>query len=509
MKKTKSHQNKKNPQSQRNRKKKNGKALQKPGSPAKNLSAQQFVEKPQENFRTTTVIDDQYRFDRLIRIISKLIDRKHIRILEQLIARLHSSDISYVTEFMGEEEKAIIFSLIHKEDMANVISEMSKENRSLLLKQRDPGWIASVVDNMDSDDAADILAELPEERSTFILKRINQKDADVIKSLMEYNENTAGGIMDTEFFAVSENAKISEVIREFKELVETEDIEDIHSTFVIDENNKLVGIIPIRKLILYRGTTNVSQIMEQDLITVNVNMDQEEVAAIFKRHNLISTPVVDEQNTLMGRITIDDIVDVIDAETSEDIYRMAGVSIDSHVNANVRSNLRRRFPWLLLNLATAAISAAIVGMFSSVIDQMAILAAFMPLIAGLGGNAGAQVIAIAVRSIALGELTFRNASKVLYKEIFTGALNGILLGIILGVISYLITEKLFLGIIICWAMIMNVFTASIAGLIVPLSLKRVGVDPAVAANIFVTPMTDALGFFFFLGLAKLFLGHLL
>ncbi len=454
--------------------------------------------------------DDDYRFDRLIRIISRLIDHRHIGILEKILQRLLPNDIAYIIEFLGEDEKAIIFGLIQDhETMADIIAEMSSASRSALLTQRDPGWIANMVDNMESDDAADILAELPEEQTHFILKRIDQQDAAAIQNLMQYDEASAGGIMTTEFLAVSDKAKLTEVINEFRHMAENEDIEDIHSTFVIDDHGKLLGLIPLRKLILYKATTNVAQIMEGNVVSVNVHTDQEEVAALFKRHNLLSMPVVDMEERLVGRITIDDIVDVIDEETSEDIYRMAGVSIESNINASVRLNIKRRFPWLIVNLATAAISASVVGLFSSIIDQVAILAAFMPIVAGLGGNAGSQVIAIAVRSLALGELTASNATKVLIKEIYTGASNGLLLGVIIGPLTYLVTGKLFLGIIICGAMIMNVFTASIAGMTIPLLLKRMGVDPAVAANIFVTPMTDALGFFFFLGLAKIFLGYLL
>lgn len=248
--------------------------------------------------------------------------------------------------------------------------------------------------------------------------------------------------------------------------------------------------------------------MDRDLITVNVNNDQEEVASIFKRHNLITVPVVDDKNVLLGRITIDDIVDVIEEETSEDIYKMAGVGIESSVHATAKENIIRRLPWLLVNLATAAVSAFVVSRYESVIEKVAILAAFMPMVAGLGGNAGSQVIAIAVRSLALGELTFANAGRVLIREIFTGAANGIFLGVVIGIITTFLTGKMYLGIVICWAMMMNVFTASIAGLLVPLGLKKIGVDPAIASNIFVTPMTDTLGFFFFLGLAKVFLEYL-
>jgi magnesium transporter len=456
----------------------------------------------------TESTDKISQYERLIKIIPRLIEKNHIIILEKLLANLRPADISYVSEFLDEKQKSITFSLIPHTAMAEILPEISKDNRATIFEERDPRWLAKVVDQMDSNDAADILAEMPREKTSFILKKMDLADAFAIRNLLKYDENSAGGIMAAEFLAVSEDATVSEIISEFKILAEKEDIEDLHSSFVINKDGKLLGLVPLRKLILYRGNTNVTQILEKDIISINVKFDQEEVAAIFKRHNLITAPVVDDENHLLGRITIDDIVDVIDEETSEDIYRMAGVSSDSSIHSSVRSNIRRRIPWLMVNLATATISASVVSMYEGVIEKVAILAAFMPIVAGLGGNAGAQVIAIAVRSIALGELTFANAGRVLRREISTGALNGILLGIIVGLGTALITGKVYLGVVISGAMMMNVFTATIAGFLVPLGLKKLGVDPAVAANIFVTPMTDSLGFFFFLGLAKVFLVYL-
>lgn len=475
-------------------------------SSANNVDRPDKVEEP---YVLTNSEDDEFRMDRLIRIIIGLIDKNHILILERLLQRLRPSDISYISEFLGEAEKNILFSLVPEERLGDILTEMSRESRSALLEYRDPGWIAKAIDSMDSDDAADVLNELSEEHSTFILKRIDKEDAEKIKELMQYRDSSAGGIMDTEFMAISHKARVSQVIAEFKKIAEKEDIEDLHSSFVIDEEGRMLGFIPLRKLVLYKGTTKVDQIMELDYIVVNVNTDQEEVAVLFKRHNLISMPVIDDDGVLVGRITIDDIVDVIDEENSEDIYRMAGVGIESSVNASIGGNIRRRFPWLVVNLLTAAVSAWVVASFESIIDQVAILAAFMPIVAGLGGNAGSQVIAIVVRAMALGELTFANAGRVLAKEIGTGASNGLLLGLVIGGATALITGKEALGLIIFMAMVLNVFSASIAGLLVPLGLKRINVDPAVASNIFVTPMTDALGFFFFLGLARIFVEHLL
>lgn len=451
---------------------------------------------------------DEIRHNRLIKAASNLIDKGRVQTLERLISKLRPFDISYIGEFLDEDQKSIFFSLIPNEEMAEILPEMSRESRTSFIQNRDPSWLAEIVDIMDSDDAADVLGEMSREKSSFILKKINQKDATIIKDLLKYEETSAGGIMATELLAVSESATISEVVAEFKKLAEKEDIGDIHSTYVIDENGKLLGSIPVRKLVLYGSNIRVTQIMETNLISVKVTDDQEEVASLFRRHNLITIPVVNEGFELLGRITIDDIVDVIEEETSEDIYRMAGVGIESSVHSTIRGNISKRLPWLLVNLATAAVSALVVSMYESTIDRVAILAAFMPMVAGLGGNAGSQVIAIVVRSLALGELTYANAGKVLAREIATGLFNGLFLGLVIGSVTFLATGKPYLGIVISWAMVMNVFTASIAGLLVPLGLKRMGVDPAVASNIFVTPMTDTLGFFFFLGLAKIFIDHL-
>jgi magnesium transporter len=278
--------------------------------------------------------------------------------------------------------------------------------------------------------------------------------------------------------------------------------------YVVDERRHLVGVVSLRRLLLVSPETPLKRIMTADLISARVDMDQEEVARQVAAYNLLAIPVVDAENKLVGIITVDDVIDVIKDEATEDIYRLAGVAGDERAFTPAKESLRKRLPWLGINLLTAFLAAAVVGLFEGTIDLFPVLAVFMPIVAGMGGNAGTQTLTVIVRGIALGELTWSNSRKALLKEAVVGLGNGIVLGAAAAAVVWMVRGNATLGLVLGMAMIINMFVAAAAGTLVPLGLRAANVDPALASSVFITTMTDMFGFFSFLGLATVFARYL-
>jgi magnesium transporter len=295
------------------------------------------------------------------------------------------------------------------------------------------------------------------------------------------------------------------------EVQSTRDVEMVFYLYVVDERRHLVGVVSLRRLLLVSPETPLKRIMTADLISARVDMDQEEVARQVAAYNLLAIPVVDEENKLVGIITVDDVIDVIKDEATEDIYRLAGVSTDERAFTPASESLRKRLPWLAVNLGTAFIASTVVGVFArqgAVLDSRAYLAALMPIVAGMGGNAGTQTLTVIVRGIALGELTWANARQALLKELLVGIGNGVALGAVAAVVAGLVLGNSMVGVVLGLAMVVNMFVAALAGTLVPLGLRAANVDPALASSVFITTMTDVFGFLAFLGLATLFVTQL-
>jgi len=292
----------------------------------------------------------------------------------------------------------------------------------------------------------------------------------------------------------------------FQAVAEAKDeIENINNIFVVDEGDKLIGTVPLQSLITMKRFTPIVDVIDEDIPSVPYNMDQEEVARIFKKYDLVSIGVVDDQNHLLGRITIDDVVDAMQEESSEDIYRIAGLGQDDTIFHNTTDSVKKRLPWLFLNLLTALTSVVVIGFFEDTIKMMVALVFFMPVVAGLGGNSGGQTLALIIRGMALGEITFENAKRALFRQIGVGIANGVAVGCVIGTIAYFWKGIPILGLILGMAMIISIFAGTMAGVIIPLVLKRLKLDPALGSNILLTAFTDAFGFLSYLTLATIFL----
>jgi magnesium transporter len=429
--------------------------------------------------------------------------------LVNLLQKQHPADLAQLFSELPDKDRQSAFTLLAERNprlAMEGLSELGPEAGAALLSGRSAEEIVKLTQDLPSDDAAAIIDYLPEELSAGVLELIQKRPAGGdVGELLEYEEQTAGRIMNPKVFALSEDITAGEAITT---LQQSRDVEVVFYLYVIDARRHLVGVVSLRRLLLVSPATPLKRIMTTDLISVRADMDQEEVARQVASYNLLAIPVVDEENKLVGVITVDDVIDVIKDEATEDVYRLAGVSGDDRVFTSAADSLRKRLPWLIVNLGTAFVAASIVSLFTDTIGLLPVVAVLMPVVAGMGGNAATQTLTVIVRGIALGELTWSNTRKALLKEAAVGIGNGLACGIVGALVVYLFRGDLILGLVLGLAMVINMFVAATAGTLIPLTLRALKVDPALASSVFITTLTDMFGFFSFLGLATVFLRYL-
>jgi magnesium transporter len=446
----------------------------------------------------------QRRIDVVLDSVRRLLRIGATANLLNLLQKQHPADLAQIFSELQDKDRDTAFSLLAERNgrlAMEAISELGPEAGAALLATRSAEEIARLAQEIPSDDAAALIDYLPEELSAAVLDLMRPKESGVVENLLEYDEQTAGRIMNPHVFALNEDMTVGEAITE---LQTNRDVEMVFYLYVVDERNHLVGVVSLRRLLLVSPETPLKRIMTADLISARVDMDQEEVARQVAAYNLLAIPVVDEENKLVGIITVDDVIDVIKDEATEDIYRLAGVAGDERAFTPALESLRKRLPWLGVNLGTAFLAASVVKLFTTTIDALPILAVFMPIVAGMGGNAATQTLTVIVRGIALGELTWGNSRKALLKEAAVGIGNGVVLGMVAALVAWATQGDPVLGLVLGAAMIINMFVAATAGVLVPLGVRAANVDPALASSVFITTMTDVVGFFSFLGLATVF-----
>jgi magnesium transporter len=446
----------------------------------------------------------QRRIDLVLDSVKRLLRIGASANLLNLLQKQHPADLAQIFSELPDKDREAAFSLLAERNgrlAMEAISELGPENGAALLATRSAEEIAKLAQEIPSDDAAALIDYLPEELSAAVLDLMRPKESGVVENLLEYDEQTAGRIMNPHVFALAEDMTVGEAITE---LQTNRDVEMVFYLYVVDERRHLVGVVSLRRLLLVAPETPLKRIMTADLISARVDMDQEEVARQVASYNLLAIPVVDEENKLVGVITVDDVIDVIKDEATEDIMRLAGVASDERAFTPAGESLRKRLPWLGVNLITAFLATLVVAYFEGTIARITALAVFMPIVAGMGGNAATQTLTVIVRGIALGELTWSNSRKALLKEMAVGVGNGLVLGVVAAAVVWLTRGNPVLGAVLGMAMIINMFVAAAAGTLVPLGLRAANIDPALASSVFITTMTDVFGFFSFLGLATIF-----
>jgi len=439
--------------------------------------------------------------------VRKLLARRAYVNAYNILNRLHPADVAGILADLPEHLRREAFKTLQKRNLtlaSAALSELGPERGASILSEMSPQEISELLQELDPDDAAPFLARLPLEVQEVILGAMRTKEASEVEDLLQYPEETAGRIMSPKVFSLNEETTVGDAIRK---LQDAGDLEMVFYIYVVDDRGKLSGVLSLRQLLLKRPETRLKDIMETDVIRVTADTDQEEVAQLVASYNLLAVPVVDQQNNLVGVITVDDVIDVIKDEATEDIFRLAGLDTDERVFNTPRTSVWKRFPWLVVNLATAFLAAVVVSHFEGAIAQFAVLAVFMPIVPSMGGNAGNQALTVMVRGIALGELTWANSRKALLKEILVGAVNGLATGLLAGLVAFFWKASPWLGAALALAMVGNLVVAAVAGTLVPLFLRRMKIDPALASSVFVTTATDVAGFLLFLGLGAAFLAR--
>lgn len=457
--------------------------------------------------------DDQTLSADFMRSVSEAIDQRDVKVFHFLTQDMHPADIADLIGLLRDEERNVLINMLGGALPADVLAELDDDLREDVVEAMAPGKVAEAVAELETDDAAFVLEELDEEKRAEILAEVPLEDRLAVRAALDFGEDTAGRLMQREFLATPAYWTVGQIIDRLRS---TEELPDqFYEVFIIDPAFKPVGAVPLSTLLRSPRETVIKDIMTgQDLRTIPVSMDQEEVAYLFEQYNLISSPVVDASDRLIGMITVDDVVEMVREETHEDMLALAGVEADTGLSDSVLETVRSRFSWLAINLMTAIMASLVIALFDGAIGQIVALAILMPIVASMGGNAATQTLTIVVRSIATKDLTATNVARVVMRETLVGFLNGVIFAVIMGTLAgiwYFVNDwgdqadAVRLGAVVGAAMIINLLAAGLAGILVPIGLQRAGADPAVSSAVFVTTVTDIVGFFVFLGLAALVL----
>jgi magnesium transporter len=426
--------------------------------------------------------------------------------LEKVLQGYHASEIAILFEKLPQEAKERIINILPTDVASEVISEMDEEHHpEELLVNLHPEKRSEIVEELDYDDATDIISQLDEEQQHEILKDIDQEDASSIRALLSYDEDTAGGLMNSEIIKVNINLDKKGALDEI--IHQSEEMEELYTIYVVDDHDILKGILSIKTIIKAKADAKVSDLVQTNFVYVKADVDQEEVARLISQYNLTSIPVVDDDMKLLGRVTVDDIIDVMEEENTEDILKISGVSEDEELSGNWQDAVKSRLPWLVINLGTAFLAASIIRDFDSTVAKLSVISAYMTIIAGMGGNAATQALAVTVRRISLSDLSDKQAYNTVLKEFLVGMINGGANGLIVFLVAYFYDANPLLGLVLFLAMTGNLIIAGLTGASIPLILKRVGIDPAVASSIIITTFTDCIGFLLPLWLATKLLLH--
>lgn len=441
--------------------------------------------------------DDTKRYEELTR----LANAGALTAFLEYARDLHASDLSDVLAGLDEDVRLRIVQSLPADVVSEAIAEMEDdEHPEELLEQLDLETAADIVEELEDDDAADLISDLPAEKAAQILSAVEVEDRQDIERLMKYDEESAGGLMTGAIVSLPDTLTAAQAIDEIRR--QAQDVEEFYHVHCVDGERKLTGILPLQRLVVARPDALVKDLMEPSVAVATPEMDQEEVARLMARYNVPSIPVVDATGRLLGRVTFDDVIDVVEAEQTEDLLKFGGSGGDEQLGGKWHEAVRSRLPWLYLNLFTAFFAGAVVVYFETTITQIVLLAAIMPIVAGLGGNAGTQALAVTVRRTALGLLPPGAGLAMVWKEMLVGIINGLAVGLVVGLLTMLLGEGWAFGAVVTVAMWGSLIVAATVGASVPLLLLRLGFDPAVGSSVFITAITDIVGFFILLWLAS-------
>lgn len=456
-----------------------------------------------EKHRLVETMVERDRASRRHALIESLIHRQHLVELQLKLRGLHSADIAYILEALSLENRLLIWQQIQEERGGEVLLEVSDAVRDSLIEVLERPLLLQAIGQLDADDLAALAEAIPEDVLAEVSQTLPARDRDWLQTTMAYPKDTIGRLMSQDVLTVRDDYRVERVLGMLRGRDDLPHNTD--SLFVVDARNLFKGVLPLRALLLNDPQARIADLMVTDPVVFHPNGAAGDAARAFERYDLLSAPVVNERGKLIGRLTVDAVMDFIRAEVEKDALNQAGLRGDEDLFAPIWGSARNRWLWLSINLCTAFIASRVIGLFEGTIVQIVALATLMPIVAGIGGNTGNQTTALVVRGLALGEITPENTWHLVFKELGVGLLNGTVWGATVGVLAYLLYWNLELGAVMAAAMLLNLLLAALVGTLIPLTLNRMGRDPALGSSVLLTFMTDSMGFFIFLGLATVFL----
>lgn len=445
--------------------------------------------------------ESQFQKDHVLEL-SQAIDSGSLYQVRQMIKTLPTASIAHLLESSPPKTRTVLWQLIDKDSKGEVIQYLNEDLQNEFLSDLNAEQVVELTEGLETDDLADILQQLPQQIASEVLQAMDQQDRQRVESILSHDEDTAGGLMNTDTITVRRNHTVELVLRYLRRHETIPEMTD--NILVVSRNDLFLGILPLRKVLVSDPNTSVREVMREDIEAIPVDMEATQVAQLFEQHDWVSAPVVDDEGKLLGRITIDDVVDVIRDSTEHSLMSMAGLDEEDDTFAPVVKTVRRRALWLGVNLMTAVLASLVIYLFQDILDQVVYLAVLMPIVANMGGVAGTQTLTLVIRSMALGHISPSNSRWLLIRELSVAGVNGVLWALVISIIAFFWYGDLQLSYIIGAAMMINLVTAALVGAYLPLFLKKINIDPALAGTVALTTVTDSIGFFAFLGLAQAF-----
>ena len=447
------------------------------------------------------VTESQFQKDPIL-ALSQAIDSGSLYQIRQMIKTLPTAGIAHLIESSPPKTRSVLWQLIDKDSEGEVIQYLNDDLQNDILRELNAEQVAELTEGLETDDLADILQQLPQQVTSQVLQAMGQQDRHRVETVLSYDEDTAGGLMNTDTITVRRSHTVELVLRYLRRHESIPEMTD--NILVVNRDDELLGILPLREVLVSDPNTLVREVMREDIEAIPVDMEATQIAQLFEQHDWVSAPVVDNNEKLLGRITIDDVVDVIRDSAEHSLMSMAGLDEEDDTFAPIIKTAKRRALWLGVNLMTAVLASIVIYLFQDTIEQVVYLAVLMPIVANMGGVAGTQTLTLVIRSLALGHISPSNSRWLLTRELGVAVLNGALWAFVISLIAFMWYRDLLLSYIIASAMLINLVTAALAGAYLPLFLKRIKIDPALAGSVALTTVTDSIGFFAFLGLAQIF-----
>jgi len=436
-------------------------------------------------------------------LVENLVHKLHLVELQKLLDTQHPADVAYILESLPLAQRLVVWDLVKAEREGEILLEVSDAVRETLIENMDEHELVAATEQLDTDEIADLAPDLPREVMQDVFRSLSPDEREQLRSAMSYPEHTVGALMDFDMISIRDEVTVEVVLRYLRRLDEMPDHTD--QLFVVDHAGMLKGLLPVNRLLVTSPETSVATVMQPEFIKLHPHEKAQDAAKAFERYDLVSAPVVDDAGRLIGRVTVNAVVDYIREETDSGRLSAGGLLEGEDLFASVWRSVRNRWTWLAVNLVTAFIASRVIGLFEGSISKLVALAALMPIVAGISGNSGNQTITMIVRALALGQISAANARKLFIKELGVSALNGMIWGGVVGLFAFLIYHNWQLGVVMTGAMVLSLMLAAVMGVAIPLTMQKLGRDPALGASVMITAITDSGGFFIFLGLATIFL----